>query len=50
MIVRPFSLLSLLAALLLSLSLQSAEAKQKQTDEAPLPSAINRGAFLTELS
>lgn len=37
MIVRPFSLLSLLAAFLLSVSLNTAEAKQKQNDEAPLP-------------
>lgn len=37
MIVRPFSLVSLLAAFLLSLSLHTAEAKQKQSDEAPLP-------------
>ena len=37
MIVRPFSLLSLFAVLLLIGSLQSADAKQKQNDEAPLP-------------
>ena len=37
MIVRPFSLLSLFTALLLIVSLQGAEAKQKGNDEAPLP-------------
>ena len=37
MILRPHPLLSLFAAFLLAVSLQSAEAKQKQNDEAPLP-------------
>jgi len=37
MIVRRYSLFSLLAAALMAVSIQSAEAKQKQNDEAPLP-------------
>ena len=37
MIVRPSILLSLFAALLLSLSAHSADAKSKTSDEAPLP-------------
>jgi hypothetical protein len=43
MIVRPRFLLSLLAAFVMAVSVQSADAKQKQTDDAPLPANEVKG-------